>query len=54
MCKKVFYYTIVYSRDKRLYTISLEHSCMCVFVIILINKYVKFKTQRLGIIFIDY
>ena len=54
MCKKVFYYIIVYSHIKRLYAISLEHSCMCVFVSILINKYVKFKTERLAIIFIDY
>ena len=49
----MFHYIIVYSHVKKLYAISLEHSCMCVFVIILIKKYVKFKTQRL-IIFIDY
>ena len=54
MCKKVFYYIIVYPRVKIVYAISLEHSCMCVFVIILINKYVKFKIERLAIIFIDY
>ena len=54
MYKKVIYYIIVYSRVKRLYAIFLEYSCMCVFLIILINKYVKFKTQKLVIIFIDY
>ena len=47
MCEKVFYYIIVYSHVKKLYAISLEHSCMCVFVIILIKSMLSSKHKDL-------